>query len=352
MNILRTRYAYILTVLTCTLMQYASDQPSQENTSAPKQVALSSEQKKILMARPKKIVGLVPVRNEAPYIDQCMRALACYTDAIIVLDDASTDNTVAVVESVAKECHVERIIKKEIWYRNEPGDRNKLLQAGREIGGTHFIVLDADEMFTAQCLKENILRTKILAMEPGDKMVFHWIRLWKSIDTFRLESDEKQKRPNGEKKTFCDIRAFIFCDDNQSSYHSGFIHTSRVPTTLTAGTISGIGDATVYGVLHFQAVNWRNMRVRQAWYRCLEHIRAPEKDVNPINLRYAASESDDNSTLNSSCTAWFEYSFFNRKAYEAPEQWREKQILAWFTQYGMRFFADLDIWDIDWGAGI
>ncbi|PKN03214.1 hypothetical protein CVU75_03415 [Candidatus Dependentiae bacterium HGW-Dependentiae-1] len=346
------RSAYIMTLVALISTTQKAPAESQTTPNTPAQITLSTEQKKALMARPKKIIGLVPVRNEEQYIDQCLRGLALYTDAIIVLDDASTDHTVAIVQSIAKECNVATIIKKNVWVRDEPGDRNKLLQAGRAIGGTHFIVMDADEMFTAPCLKNNILRTKILAMEPGDKLSFHWIRLWKSLDKFRLERDEKQKRPDGTSKTFCDIRPFIFCDDGESAYHSNFIHTSRYPSTLAAGTISGIGDVEVYGVLHFQAVNWRNMRVRQAWYRCLEHIRTPEKDINLINRCYAASESDDNSAIFSCAASWFAYPFFDRKAYEAPEQWREKEILSWFTQYGMRFFADLDIWDIDWGAGV
>jgi glycosyltransferase involved in cell wall biosynthesis len=308
-------------------------------------IKLSPEQKKALLERPKKIIGLVPVRNEEAYIDQCLRALALYTDAIIVLDDASTDNTVAIVESLAQECHIDRIIKKAVWKRDEPGDRNKLIQAGREIGGTHFIVLDADEMFTASCLKNNFLRNKILALEPGDWLRLHWIRLWKSINQVRFET-------NPEKRIFCDIRPFIFCDDGVSEYRSNFIHTSRFPTTLTEGKDITITPVETYGVLHFQAVNWRNMRVRQAWYRCIEHIRSPEKTVERINREYAAYESDNNCQLVSCSSAWFEYPFFDRTAYEAPEQWREKEILSWFTQYGMKFFADLDIWEIDWGAGV
>jgi ribonuclease Y len=37
------------------------------------------------------------------------------------------------VESLAQECRVERIIRKPVWHRDEPGDRNAMLQAGREI---------------------------------------------------------------------------------------------------------------------------------------------------------------------------------------------------------------------------
>ncbi len=71
-----------------------------------------------------KIIGLIPLRNEEIMIEQCLRGLCLYTDEIIVLDDASTDNSVAIIESLAKECNVTEIIRKKEWYRNEPADRN------------------------------------------------------------------------------------------------------------------------------------------------------------------------------------------------------------------------------------
>ena len=59
-----------------------------------------------------KIVGLVPVRNEERRIGFCLRALAAFTDSIVVLDDSSDDRTVEVVRSLASDCRVERVITK------------------------------------------------------------------------------------------------------------------------------------------------------------------------------------------------------------------------------------------------
>ena len=65
-----------------------------------------------------KIIGLIPMRNEEIMIEQCLRGLSRITDAIIILNDASTDNSVAIIESLAKECNVIEIIHKKEWYRN------------------------------------------------------------------------------------------------------------------------------------------------------------------------------------------------------------------------------------------
>jgi hypothetical protein len=128
-----------------------------------------------------RIIGLVPVRNEEKRIAFCLRALALFTDAIVVLDDCSGDGTLSVVEQIREECAIERVIAKSgAWVRNETQDRNALLEAGRSLGGTHFIVLDADEALTSNLLDGDELRSQILELRPRESIALHWIQLWKS----------------------------------------------------------------------------------------------------------------------------------------------------------------------------
>jgi len=293
-----------------------------------------------ITATESKIVGLVPARNEAPFIEQCLRALSLYADAIVYLDDASTDNTVEIVQSLAKACNIEKIIVKEKWYRDEPGDRNKLLQAGREIGGTHFIVIDADEMLTANFLEDNFLREQILKLQPGEKIKLNWIQLWRSLDHYRFDGSVWTNN----------YKDFIFCDDGTACYNSEFIHTGRTPPMKgKVFTYKGYQ----HGMLHFQFVNWRNLLIKQAWYRCLEKIRLPDKSDTAINQRYAPSKDEKDLGTLPSPSYWFDgYSFFDPTVCNRPEGWREKQMLGWFAEYGEDFFRGLDIWDVKWGAGV
>lgn len=297
--------------------------------------------------QPKKIVALLPVHNEEWIIRQSLRSLACYVDAIVCLDDGSTDNSVKIIESMAKECKVERIIRKGVWFWNESIDRNQLLQVGREIGGTHFICLDSDEMFTANCLENNFLRNRILELQPGDALNMTWIQLWRSLDHYRYDNSVWSNVNSG----------FIFCDDGVCKHLPNgkeFTHISRIPNTLR-GKIHSIPGYT-HGVMHFQFVNWRNLLVKQAWYRCLEHIRLPQKTAQEINYRYAPSKNEDGLGLMPVPAEWYKgYAFFDRSLYEkekSTEQWRERQVVGWFQEYGKEYFADLDVWDVDWGAGL
>lgn len=341
-----------------------------------------------------KIVGLVAVRNEASIIEQCLRALSLYTDAICILDDASDDNTFAIIEALQNECRIEQVIRKETWYRDEPGDRNALLRAGRAIGGTHFIVIDADEMFTANLCTNNLLRTRILQLQPGQKLAMTWIQLWRSVSQYRYDNSVWSGS----------IGDFAFCDDGLCSYSSAFIHTPRCPGNLGGTTILLNAQETVTpapnaldvtteipqpwhrlcthavlqrcandlhnretllfyaqnpdhipncyrndfskGLMHFQFVNWDNLLAKQAWYRCLEKIRNPVVNTTIINRIYGESKDETGLATRQAPAEWFAgYSFFNRTVYEQVPSWHAQQIRLWIATYGADYFKELDIWD-------
>lgn len=290
-------------------------------------------------ARKAKIVGLVPSRNEAPRLPFCLRALARYTDAIVFLDDCSEDDSLKVVKSLAAECRVERILCKSDWHLDEPGDRNRLLDAGREIGGTHFISVDADEAFTANCSDHDYLSRLIRTLQPGDQIAVNWIQLWRDVGQFRLD----------DSVWTWNYKGVIFCDDGRCRHSSDFVHTPRVPSNLSGQTYRLSGYT--YGLMHFQFVNWRNLLVKQAWYRCLERVRDPQKPAASINERYAPSKDERSIRLRVAPSEWLAgYPFFDAAAVNASEWWREKLVRQWFMKHRQTHFKDLDIWDIDWSV--
>jgi glycosyltransferase involved in cell wall biosynthesis len=366
-----------------------------------------------ILAQAPKIVGLMAVRNEAQIIANSLQALALYTDAIVVLDDASTDNTVAVIKSLQTQCCIAQIIEKESWYRDEPGDRNKLLAAGRAVGGTHFIMIDADEIFTANLLENNLLKNKILALKPGDKMTVTWINLWRSPDAYRYDSSVWS---GGEVDA-------IFCDDGKCGYDSAFIHSPRSPANLMGTKYDLVLDhnsfdflnnflkntkrelvggdigqkkarnnlqvqrclrdlienrgmnsdqavnACLYcflfkpdsrfgcyrrdftaGLMHSQFVNWENLLIKQAWYRCLEKIRNSDIDIAKINKTYGESKSEIDLRVLPTPENWFKGydNLIDKTVYQKAKSLYKPQVLQWFALYSSAYFKELDIWDINW----
>lgn len=286
-----------------------------------------------------KIVGLIPARNEAQRLPFCLRALRPHVDAIVYLDDCSDDDSVRVVESLAAECCVEHIIRKTHWHRDEPGDRNALLAAGRRIGGTHFIVLDADEAFTANCERDGYLRRLVLSLRVGETLSLSWIQLWRSVGQYRFDQSPW---------TYA-TKAFAFCDDGVAAYQSGFIHTQRVPQGLAGRAVSVVNY--VHGVMHFQFVNWANLQIKQAWYRCMENIRDPQRSLSEINAQYAPSEDESGLALADVPADWLDgYAGLDASVFAARDERRIREILGWFRTHGVRRFAGLDIWRVDWAA--
>ena len=287
-----------------------------------------------------KIVGLIAAKNEERIIEQCLRALSPLTDAIVLFDDVSEDDTVKIAESLADECNVEKIIRNEQWDYNEHNYRSRLLEAGREIGGTHFIAIDADEMFTANLSEADRLRKTILGLGPQEQLALAWIQLWRNTHFYRFDTSVWTNN----------YKPFIFCDDGDSKYDEVEFHLGRTPDHRWKTRIM---SGYEYGMMHFQFANWRNLLVKQAWYRCLERIKHPEKSAQQINQLYAPSKDEDDIALRIAPKEWFKaYDFFNSQPFDLPARWREKQVLEWFEEHGRDYFADLEIWDIDWGKGL
>lgn len=278
-----------------------------------------------------KIVGLVAVKNEQNCIEQCLRALSLYTDAIVILDDASEDDTLSIIKPLAQKYNL-HIIAKNVWSRDEARDRNTLLDRGRALNGTHFIVIDADEMFTAPCMHHNYLRKQILKMNPGDYMSCWWINLYNDAQQYDNQYI---------------IKPFIFCDDGNASYDNSIrIHAERIPENLH-GTNHVLQPISQYGLLHFKYVNWENVLIRNAWYQCLMSIMWPEVSRKEVGSFFKQKLVQQSGNLRNTNPRWLDYPFFTAHDFSQPDTWRKQQIIHWIETYGTAYFNDLSIWHLD-----
>jgi hypothetical protein len=119
------------------------------------------------------VVALVRVRNCARAVGHFLRALSFFVHQVVVLDDASVDDTPRVVQAVAAECRVARILAKgsrEIEEADPWGDMQALLQEGRALGGTHFVVLHSDELLSASLLVDGSWWAALRGLEVGESL--------------------------------------------------------------------------------------------------------------------------------------------------------------------------------------
>lgn len=163
------------------------------------------------------------------------------------------------------------------------------------------------------------------------------------------------------------------CDDGKCNYNdngiysqSSIIHISKDPENRE--TKKGV-DRTIYikeldkVTLHFAAVNLDRIYDKKIWYMCFELIRMNEKNpdkylenAKKINLHYTTRDFKNTMPkdfmavkLAKSLPEWFNgYNFFDASKYKIYDIRHRKEVLSWFSRYGIKFFEKLDIWYLDW----
>lgn len=312
-----------------------------------------------------KIIGLMQVRNEENIIEQSVRGLAQYADEIVILNDNSVDATSNILQKLQEQVPFLHIIDQKIcaWQEStEFANRTTLLTYGRKLGGTHFILMDADELFSAQCLENNWLRTKILQLKPGQGIAFPMINLWNGTTHYR---DDATWNPRMD----CWKVEAVFCDDRICSYLdnpvgiSKTIHISRFPFNLKYQSgkyrLEYITDLN-YSIIHFKSCNITDLHIKKIWYMFLELIRMHESNTtkkqhiahasqlaNAYN-GYANADTFANVHTSPIKKEWLRYSFFNSECFMAEHTFRKNDLRAWVQRYGKEFFEPLNLTQEEW----
>lgn len=269
-----------------------------------------------------KIISLMPIKNEAWILDFSLRQLNEISDVVLLLDDKCSDNSIEIAKKYDK-CVVIRFEEKED-YTNMSKKRNILLTEGRKLGGTHFIMLDADECFNYSF--QNRIRSLLESMKPGQSLLMPWVLIFS--DNSNLVTDKKLTIE----------KDFIYCDDKKSVYPERSLSEGRTPGE--PGNYIKLKEAED-SVFHFQYYNEKRTQLKQIWYRCNELIEG-KRSAYRINGSYLFTKNiyPRNKTK-------IEDIFLNGniqfiKNSETDEVLKE--IVKLFDLHGITFFEKLDIW--------
>lgn len=273
-----------------------------------------------------KIITLLPFKNEEKNLPSFLSNVLPACDEIIAVDDGSTDNGSSILREAGAHVYKREIEVKSGW--PELIMREELLELGRKHGGTHFVVLDADETFTGQFPAK--VRRICESLEPGNKVKMQWLAMWKSLDHYR---DDRSVWSNN-------FKDFIFADDGKMEYPKVWMHTPRTPGE-TAEHNCHVLNPKHGAVIHFQFSDWKSFQIKQAWYRCSELIRNNGVGVTQINNKYRITMDDPNAIVRALPNEWKEGVVFPKAE---SDSWRLKQMSKWFDEHGPEYFEELDIW--------
>ena len=284
-----------------------------------------------------RIIALMPVRNEAWIIDRTIRVLSTFCDHIIVADQRSTDGTRQILERFSP---LVAVIDNPNTFHST-SIRWKLLEEARSFDGDNFIFLiDADEIPTAN-IKDAAVLNSFIDLKPGSALEIPWIQLWRHPLWWRHDDSIWSQRwiPVGLR-------------DDRSVKYGPVIHpndhNARIPECRH------LVRSEEVKLIHYQFVLFERKRSKECWYRASEAVELGAGKVKDINYYYRVARDERNVHLVPIDPAWIsgwqEMGIDLMHFQEEPLYWYDVEVLRWFNEKGLAYFASLDLWDVNWEA--
>ncbi|UXZ04105.1 glycosyltransferase family 2 protein [Moraxella nasicaprae] len=207
------------------------------------------------------IAAMMRVRNERDNIGVVIEAVYKYVDVIILYDDCSTDDTVDIVKSYQQKGINIDLIEGQEWLFNEALIHQIIVKRGREIGATHFVQLDADEIFSS-ALNPTVFRELMQQMQPGDVLALPWLNVNDDISGYYSEEKIVGIMPSRGLKRYKDI---AFADDGFTNFGEWqYAHVNTSPFVYVRRFLS-LSDE--FSLIHLEQINLLNYIAKKDWYR-------------------------------------------------------------------------------------
>lgn len=274
-----------------------------------------------------KIIALFPVKNEAWILPTTIPQIKKFADEVICVDGNSVDNTVEILQSLGV-----KVRPQDEKGTNFSSWRRQLLEWGRELGGTHFLWVDADECPTTNFLPH--YKEELAKMKPGEKLCMQWLTLWKDPKAYR---DDTSVWSNLYKD-------FVYCDDGIANFADVALHEGRTPGS-NEGT-QKIISPEIGAMLHFQAVAFKRYQIKQAFQRCRE-LDMQTASAQRINHKYSETLDNPHAKVTVVPEQWTLGIFLPDTLTEGHEESYLDRIKEFFAKRGIEYFEPLAIWHIE-----
>jgi hypothetical protein len=273
-----------------------------------------------------KLVGLMPVRSESWCLGLTARAALMWCDMLLIVNHASTDNSAAIARQVSQE-HPGRVkighVMEADW--NEMQHRQSMLDLGRQWGGTHFAIVDADEIVTGNLIEKEPggSRSRIAPNggPPGPGQLLQ-------LPGYNLRHGIQEYHSNGVWGSRWFSTAFQ--DDPRLNWSGDRFH-HREPMGMPLQPYRPVkqGDG---GVMHLWGSSERRLIAKHRMYRIQERLRWPKKPVAEIEKMYS----------------WATHGDPSNPAYGTPQTWTYSAVPeSWWAPY-KHLMHHLDLEQVPW----
>jgi hypothetical protein len=254
-------------------------------------------------------------------------------------DHGSTDRTERIIHEVRAEFPDRQISLRRSddpeWM--EMDVRQELLDRGRQLGGTHFVIVDADEVPTGNLLPR--LRELALSPRAGCFVSLPMISPYHTPDVFRWDGNWGET--NRVPWAFHDAARLRWKVSNDYQLHCRPPHKAVNRGALIEGRDSG-------GLFHLQFVNKTRLQSKAVWYKMIEMLRYPGKwspaDLNQM-YDWTLREGTETKLYPVPDPWWAPYREKGWLRHFSPEvaSWQEHEIRRLVAEHGQERFAGLDL---------
>ena len=308
-----------------------------------------------------KLVGLMPVRNEAWVLAMSARVALMWCDEIVIGLHACTDASPDIAMDLMKEYPGRVVVcshPEAIW--DEMTQRQRLLGAARQRMATHIAMIDADEILTGNLLpavQRLELRAETSEIDYGGESLYTGIRekmerlgdRMLTLPIYNLRGGIHRYHANGlwGNRTV----SLAFKDDPQLHWGGDTFHR-REPQGKRLQSFCPIAHGEG-GVMHLWGASERRLIAKHAMYKVTERLRWPDKDVRDIDFMYSQCvkgglrENPKDWTFADVPEAWWKpYEHLLRYLDVDAEPWQEAEVRRLVAEHGREKFAGLDLFGV------
>jgi len=290
------------------------------------------------------IVGMMAARNSEWILGASARAALGYCDKLVIMDHASTDKTPSLIREIQDERGGDRVhsfrVDDPVWREME--QRNAMLEAAKTLHPTHLILIDDDEILTAN-LRPYIF-DRCREMKPGDTLEVPWLCMWQGIDRYRADASHWSQAYVSFGVAYHPEMHFRPADD-------GYQHHSRRPRGAYKALIQfpppGYPKSSG-GLMHFQFASDRRLRAKQALYKMNEVIHFGYRmSKDEINRMYDGTTLDVPKNLEPVPADWWDQIRELRKHIDVDATpWQEMECKHLWEKHGAGMFAGLNLYGV------